>query len=319
MTDQKKLVWLDCDPGHDDAMAIILAGHNDKIELLGISTVCGNQTVEKTTLNALKTCHVSGLDHIDVVKGQHQPLVAKVKICPEIHGESGLDGPEFPKVERKPVDEKAVNYMYKVISKQKQKVHIVATAQLTNIALLLSIYPEVKSNIDTIVFMGGAIGMGNTSPGAEFNIECDPEAAKIVMESGLNIVMVPIEVTHHVLVTKKILKRLQDMNSKFSNFVKELLLFFQDSYLKTFNFGDPPLHDPCAVAYVVNPDLFETQFMRVDVDTFPTSYGRTNCDLYSFSKLPKNVTVALKIDVEKFWNLMFDSFEKTNAISILNK
>ena len=131
--------------------------------------------------------------------------------------------------------------------------------------------------------------------------------------------MVPIEVTHTVLVSNQILKRLENMNSKFSNFLKELLLFFQDSYLKTFKFSDPPLHDPCAIAYVIDSTLFETQLMRVDVDTFPSSYGRTNCDLYSFSKLKKNVNVALKIDVEKFWNLMFESFEKANSISILNK
>lgn len=209
--------------------------------------------------------------------------------------------------------------MFKVISSQKEKVHVVCTGAQTNLALLLTVYPEVKENIAEIVFMGGAIGQGNTSPGAEFNIECDAEACKIVLESGLNITMVPLEVTHTVCVTNDILSRLEKMGSKFGTFIKDLLLFFKDSYLENFGFSSPPLHDPCAIAFLIKPEIFETKFCRVDVDTGSFSYGRTNCDIFGLTKSSKNVHVATKIDVEEFWNLMFEAFESANKVSILNK
>jgi len=166
--------------------------------------------------------------------------------------------------------------------------------------------------------MGGAVGMGNTSPSSEFNIECDAEACKIVLESGLSITMIPLEVTHTALVNNDVLDRLKKMDSKFSTFIKDLLLFFKDSYLKNFGFNDPPLHDPCAVAYLIKPELFETKLCRVDVDTGNSSYGRTNCDIYNLTKLEKNAKVALKMDVKGFWNLIFEAFESANRVSILN-
>lgn len=206
-----------------------------------------------------------------------------------------------------------------MISLQKEKVTICITGAQTNVALLFTVFPEVKENIDKICFMGGAIGAGNTSPGAEFNIECDAEACKIILESGLNIVMIPLEVTHTVLVTKDILNRLEKMESKFGTFIKELLLFFKDSYSQFFGFDDPPLHDPCAIAYLIKPEIFETKFCRVDVDTGVYSYGRTNCDIYGLTKSTKNVHVATKVKVDEFWNLMFEALESANKVSILNK
>ena len=195
----KKLVWLDCDPGHDDAMAIILASHNSRLELLGVSTIGGNQTVDRTTENALKVIHVAGIRNVDVVKGSRTPLMSMndtdaEAACPEIHGESGLDGADFPKIETKVIQRNCALHMNETIAAQNAKVTIVATGPLTNVAILLKAFPEVKQHIDGIVLMGGCVGIGNTSPGAEWNIQCDPEAAAIVFESGLPVSMVPIEV-----------------------------------------------------------------------------------------------------------------------------
>ncbi|KAF0984787.1 hypothetical protein FDP41_000686 [Naegleria fowleri] len=317
----KHLVWLDCDPGHDDFFAILMCIHPD-IKLLGISTVGGNQTVEKTTLNALKAITAIGPDFADVpvVKGQAKPMVRPAKHCAEIHGETGLDGPTFPKLTKTAItDEKAVNYMYKVINSQDRPVNLICTGQFTNAALLLILYPEIKSKIAQIIVMGGAIGFGNTSPAAEFNIEGDPEAASVLFESGLKVVMCPLEVTHTVLATPQILERCDKMNSKFGAICKELLLFFKDTYKRVFFMEDPPLHDPCTIAYLLNPSLFTLEFMRVDVECSSRfCNGRTVCDVYHMSNQPKNVHVATKVNVAGFWELLFECLHLVDKATCLN-
>ncbi|KAL9650056.1 hypothetical protein ABK040_003174 [Willaertia magna] len=320
---QEHLVWLDCDPGHDDFFAILFCQH-PSIKLLGISTVGGNQTVEKTTLNALKALSIMSPDfgeNINVVAGQSKPLVRSVKHCPEIHGETGLDGPVFPPITKKPIEgKKAVNYMYEIISKQEKKINLVGTGQFTNIALLLILYPEIKDKIDQIVLMGGAIGFGNTSPAAEFNVEGDPESAKVIFESGCKVVMVPLEVTHTALCTEAIVERCRKMNSNFGNICVELLTFFKETYQKVFFMNDPPLHDPCTIAYIIAPHLFKVELMRVEVETTSRFCdGRTVCDIYHMSNEPKNVHVALTMNVEEFWNLLFSALETVNQVTCLNK
>eukprot|EP01111_Echinosteliopsis_oligospora_P009903 TRINITY_DN2994_c0_g1_i3.p1 TRINITY_DN2994_c0_g1~~TRINITY_DN2994_c0_g1_i3.p1 ORF type:complete len:299 (-),score=77.98 TRINITY_DN2994_c0_g1_i3:160-1056(-) len=277
MEEEKQLVWLDCDPGHDDAFAIILAGYSNKIKLLGISTALGNQSIEKTTQNALKVLSISGLDHIDVVRGQAAPLIRPPMECPEIHGNSGLDcGVGFPPITKTALPHKAVLYMYEIINAAPSPVTIVATACLTNIAVLITVFPEIKQKIKSVTLLGGAIGVGNMSPSAEWNILVDPEAAKLVFDSGMKIVMVPIEVSHTALATPDIISSIQNLNSNFGLLMVDLLLFFKKTYKEVFNFEHPPLHDPLAIAYVISPDLFETRLMRVDVETMsPLCSGRT--------------------------------------------
>lgn len=184
---EKMNVWLCCDPGHDDALAIILAGHHPRINLIGVSTVAGNQTIERVTKNALKVLSISGLSHVPVVQGSAKAMLRPQEACPEIHGETGLDGPTFPAHGCKAVEGKAVNVMYQIISRHK-KVHLIATGPLTNVALLLLVYPEVLEHLNSIHIMGGAIGAGNTSPCAEWNIQCDPgeEANRVVARNGLS-------------------------------------------------------------------------------------------------------------------------------------
>uniref|UniRef100_A0A6B2LA08 Inosine/uridine-preferring nucleoside hydrolase domain-containing protein n=1 Tax=Arcella intermedia TaxID=1963864 RepID=A0A6B2LA08_9EUKA len=315
---------MDCDPGHDDACAIMLAGHNPHLELLGISTVMGNQTLQKTTMNALKVLAISGLDDIKVVPGQAKPLIETLAVCPEIHGDSGLETAKesFPDVQiKEPVQQKAIIYMNQVFSKTEGKITIIATACLTNIALLLTVFPEVKEKIEEIVILGGAMGIGNMGPVMEWNIMVDPHAAKIVLESGLKIVLIPLEVTHTCLVTEAILDRIKAMQSPFSRLLVSLLTFFAETYQKTFNFSSPPLHDPLAVAYAIDPSLFETLFTRVDIEVeSKLSKGQTVCDIYLMGKKElRNVHLATKVDVNKFWDLMFDAWNTTNNLSSLNK
>jgi inosine-uridine nucleoside N-ribohydrolase len=301
----------------------MLAGHNKNLNLLGISTIMGNQTVEKTTDNALKVLKLSGLDHIDVVAGQNKSILGVIATCPEIHGDSGLDTVHgvIPNVQTKgPIKEKAIIHMNRIISQSKTPVTLIATASLTNYALLITVFPEIMKKIDKIIVLGGAIGVGNIGPVMEWNIMVDPHAAKIVFESGLKIVQIPIEVTHTCLVTDSIIKELQSWNTPFSALLVDILMFFAKTYKEVFNFESPPLHDPLAVAYAIQPELFETHFVRVDIETISNlASGQTICDIFHRTGKPKNVHLAVKVDVPKFWDLMIDAFKQSNLKSTLNK
>lgn len=324
---QTKCVWLDCDPGHDDVFAIILAGHSQpSIHLLGISCVAGNQTVERTTDNALRTVDFYGLRRdIPVVKGQSRPLLRPApRLCPEIHGDSGLDNMDgkhtLPPLAHDMTaieDEKAVNYMFSSISKafseRQERVTVIATGALTNVALLLIVYPEARDMID-IVFMGGALGVGNTGPVSEFNIQCDPHAAQIVISSGVDVTMVPLEVTHTALCDSQVIERIRsiDPSSKLIQTTIELLTFFADRYQQVFQFEHPPLHDPCAVAYVLAPEAFNVRRLRVDVELVnEVSAGQTIVDIWKQSAREENVNVCMAMDVDAFWNMMIESIQKS--------
>ncbi|EIE23541.1 putative tRNA synthetase [Coccomyxa subellipsoidea C-169] len=310
MDDNVRDVWLDCDPGHDDALAIILAGYDKLLNLLGVSTVAGNQVVEKVTLNALGTLTASGLSSI------------------EIHGESGLEFAEGGSMQDyavgSPLPQKAVMLMFERISAQFAKrgrpVCLVCTGALTNAALLLLLYPEVIPMIE-VVLMGGCIGSGNTGPVVEFNMQTDPEAAKVVFEAGVrSLTMVPLEVTHTALATPAVLLRIAQRQTPFLQLMQKLLLFFAQTYKEVFNFEHPPLHDPLAVFYVACPSAFTVRRMRVDIETCSTlSAGQTVCDIHRRQNaLPENASVALTVDVEKFWDSMIAAILKADMLSPLN-
>lgn len=365
-------LWLDCDPGHDDAMAIILAAHgmNPNVIVAGVSTTCGNQTLEKTTDNALRILHLIGRDDVgarpaapssrehtthhrsrasrrafhpeptpfsplrpfppaarvaEVHAGADKPLTRPRRICPEIHGDSGLDGPDIPPAPRGANPKKAIVAMAtafeRILEIPSARPVLVATGALTNVALLFSVYPELAGSVE-VVLMGGALGKGNTGPVAEFNIQCDPEAARIVFESGANLTMVPLEVTHTALVTPEVRERLLGnpatsgrSPSRFRRLVDELMRFFADTYKEVFDFEDPPLHDPCAVAYAVAPEMFETRDLRVDVECgSELCAGQTVVDWWRQSpEKPINCRVCVKMDVGKFWDAMCEAVDNANV------
>ena len=297
-------IILDCDPGHDDAIAILLAGQKEKINLLGISVVSGNQTIEKTTRNALNLVSFLSID-VPVAMGYKDPLVRDRMICEEIHGESGLDGFIFPTYNKKIDSRNSVELITDLCLKN-DKVTIVATGPLTNVGLALKFKPEIKKHIEEIIFMGGSLDNGNVSPAAEFNILCDPEAAHIVLSSGLPVKMVGLNVTRKVLVTKEVIERMAKINNKASDLFVKLMKVFNENQAKTFsNFIGGPLHDPVTIASLLDDDLVDYKHMNVTIDlTHGPSYGRTNCDVYGYLKQTPNCYVAMDINVKCFWDII---------------
>src|ERR671937_272810 len=190
---------MDCDPGHDDAIALLLALASSEVELLGISTVAGNQTVEKTTANALRILELAGRGEIPVAAGAPRPLVREPFVAAHVHGETGLDGPDLPPPQGRPLDAHAVDFLAERILAAPGPPTLVPTGPLTNVALLLARHPDVAARLERIVLMGGAIAEGNVTPAAEFNIWVDPEAAARVFASGLDVTMVGLDVTHKAL------------------------------------------------------------------------------------------------------------------------
>ena len=299
----KRNIILDCDPGHDDAVAILLAGSNPNLNLLGISVVAGNQTSEKTARTALNVATYLGLD-VPVAIGSEFPIVRERVICAAIHGESGLDGFDFPKYD-KPFDKRHGVQLIIDSALNNKNVTIVATGPLTNVALAIKMEPKILKNIDEIVIMGGSVDNGNTSPAAEFNIMCDPEAAHIVFTSGAKVKMVGLNVTRKVLVTKEVIERMAKINNKASEMFVALMKVFNENQHKTFGVEAGPLHDPATIAAIIDEDLIRFENMNVVIDiSHGPSYGRTNCDVYDYLHAPKNAYVAMDIDVNKYWDII---------------
>jgi len=246
-------VLLDCDPGHDDAIAIMLAAADPAIDLLGITTVAGNQTLPMTTLNARRVCTAAGITSVPIAAGRAQPLHGRLQVAADIHGETGLDGPAFgePAVQAETVD--AIEFMRRVIMEPGRQVTLIATGPLTNVAALLLAHPEAAGRLREIVVMGGSTERGNVTPYAEFNVYADPEAAGIVFGSGLPVTMCGLNVTHQALATADVLDRIAALGTPLARICVDLLTFFADSYRRVFGFGAPPLHDPVAVARVIDP------------------------------------------------------------------
>ena len=298
----KRNIILDCDPGHDDAIAILLAGKNHNLNLVGISVVAGNQTIEKTATNAFNVARYLGID-VPIAIGCEFPMVRERVICAAIHGESGLDGFDFPKYEKAFDRRHGVQLIIDSVLNNKD-VTIVATGPLTNVAMALKMEPKLYNKIKEIVLMGGSIDHGNTSPAAEFNIMCDPEAAHVVFTSGIPVKMIGLNVTRKVLVTEQVIKRMSKINNYASDMFVKLMKTFNENQRKTFNM-DGPLHDPATIASLIDDKLIEFQSMNVVIDiSHGPSYGRTNCDVFDYLHAPHNALVAMNIDVNRYWDII---------------
>jgi inosine-uridine nucleoside N-ribohydrolase len=292
-------IVIDCDPGHDDAIAILLALASPEVELLGVTTVAGNQTLDKTTRNALVTLEVGGRTDIPVAAGADAPLRRALRTAPHVHGETGLDGPELPVPSARPVDAHAADFLAELIE---PGVVLVPTAPLTNVALMLERHPDVRERLERIVWMGGAIGEGNTTPAAEFNALVDPEAAALVFGSGVPVTLVGLDVTHKALFTRAHAERVRQAG-RAGRFVAELSDFFQGFHERSYRFGGSPIHDAMAVAHVIDPTLLTTQRANVVVET-ASEYcdGRTVVDLRGVTGREPNVGVD--VDAERFLELL---------------
>ncbi|CAD2081604.1 hypothetical protein GCM10007275_20370 [Jeotgalicoccus coquinae] len=303
-------VILDCDPGHDDAISIIIAASGvGDLNILGITTVAGNVEVEKNTINTLKICELLGLD-VPVVQGARRPLVKESEIAPEIHGETGMDGPVLPDPQMQVTGGHAVDFIIEQVMNSSGPVTLVPTGPLTNIAMALIKEPRIIENIDEIVLMGGGT-FGNWTPAAEFNIFVDAEAAKVVYESNVPVTMFGLDVTHQVIATDDIIERVSKIDNRIAVFVKELLIFFGETYKNHFGFNGGPIHDACTTMYLLKPELFKTEYLNVTVETKGEySYGMTVIDTLSVTGREPNTNVALGVNQDGFW-ILFEEILKS--------
>ncbi|MFD9726065.1 nucleoside hydrolase [Streptomyces sp. NPDC059072] len=298
-------IIIDCDPGHDDALAIMLAAGDPGVDLLAVTTVAGNQTLEKTTLNARRVFTVAGITGVPIAAGCDRPLVQPLGVAADVHGASGLDGPRFPEPTVDVVPEHAVELIHRTLNGHPEPVTLVPTAPLTNIALLLTRYPQDAALIREIVLMGGSTERGNRTPAAEFNVLTDPEAADIVFRSGVPVTMCGLNVTHQALATPEVVARFEGLGTPLGHVCAELLTFFGSTYRTLWGFPHPPLHDPVAVARVIDPALVDVVDANVVVELHGRyTRGATVVDPHRYVDRPVNARVAVRLDVDGFWDRM---------------
>ncbi|MFM5080791.1 pyrimidine-specific ribonucleoside hydrolase RihA [Aeromonas veronii] len=299
-------VILDCDPGHDDAIALILAMASPELKVLAVTTSAGNQTPDKTLNNALRILTLLGRDDIPVAAGAPKPLARELIIADNVHGESGLDGPKLPDPAFAPQAMTGLELMAKCLRESPEPVTLVPTGPLTNIALLLAAHPELKGKIARIVLMGGAAGAGNWTPAAEFNIYVDPEAADMVFKSGIPITMCGLDVTHEAQVMDEDIERVRAITNPVAQCVAGLLDFFMIYHRDPkWGFTGAPLHDPCTIAWLLAPELFHGVECRVDIETSGEhTVGMTVVDRYGLTGKPANALVLLGLDRPGFIDLL---------------
>jgi inosine-uridine nucleoside N-ribohydrolase len=311
MAAERTPIILDCDPGHDDAVALLLAAASPALDLRLVSVVAGNQTLDRTVRNALSVLTAAGATHVPVAAGANRPLVRPRIVAGHIHGESGLDGPVLPEPGFAPSPRHAVELIIETILAGPEPITLVPVGPLTNIALALRLAPDIAFRIKEIVLMGGAIGLGNTTPAAEFNIHADPEAASIVFGSGVPLTMVGLDVTYQTQATPERRARIDGLNSPIAALVGGWLDFFGGRYREVYGLAGPPLHDPCAVAQVIRPGIVRTKPMSVEIDiSHGPSYGRTDCDLRGVTGKPPNAKVGVEIDADGFYDILVETLAR---------
>ena len=288
---------LDCDPGHDDAIALLLALASPELELLGVTTVHGNQTLDKTTENALRVLELVGRSDVAVVPGADRPLRRDLHVAAHVHGESGLDGPELPAATARPLEQHAVDFLLEHVTSE---VVLVPVGPLTNVALALDrgLRPQ------RIVLMGGAIAEGNMTPAAEFNIWADPEAAQRVFEAGVPVTMIGLDVTHRALLTRAWAERFRAAG-RIGTFVAELVEFFKRYHARTYGWDGAPIHDALALAQVFRPELVRTEHVNVEVELeSELCRGRTVVDRWKRTEREPNADVGVEVDGDAFLGLL---------------
>jgi len=301
----KKRIILDCDPGHDDALAIMLAHGSDELDLLAVTTVSGNQSLQKVTHNARVIATVIGMTDVPIAAGADHPLVWAPRFAADIHGESGLGGPVLvePTV---PLDGRhAVDLIIETIMDSAPgEITVIGTGPATNLALALRREPAIAHRAQSVVLMGGAHTRGNVTPAAEFNVYADPHAAAVVLQAPWDVTLIGLDLTHQAGATAEVRSRIAAIGTGPSRFTSELLTFFAAAYENVQGMLDPPVHDPCAVAYVIDPGVMTTQPAHVVVElTGEHTTGMTVTD-FSERSGPRDVTVGMVLDRPRFWDLM---------------
>lgn len=301
----RQKIILDCDPGHDDAVAIIMAAKHPSIELLGITVVAGNQTLEKTTVNALHVCQHLGIE-TKVYAGCGLPMVRKRQvIADDIHGVTGLDGPVFDPLTKTVEKMHAVHFIISTIMNSEGDITLVPTGPLTNIAMAMRMEPRIVNKIQRIVLMGGSYQLGNVTPAAEFNIYADAEAAYVVFTCGRPLVMIGLDLTRQALCYPEIITRMEKGGTKAAHLFADLMRFFGKTQKAVFGWEGGPLHDPTCIAYLIDPKCIELKEMYTEVEIRSEKcYGRTLCDYFGKTGEKPNSLVATQLDKERFWDIV---------------
>lgn len=301
-------VVLDGDPGHDDALAILLALASPELEVLGITTVGGNAGLERTTRNALRVLTLLGRTDVPVAAGADRPLMREPYVQPAFHGESGLDGADLPDPAVDVRPEAAVELTAALVRAARDPVTLVGTGPLTNLALFLRAFPTLRGHIGAISVMGGSLGEGNTTASAEFNVWQDPEAAAIVFDAGIPVLMAGLDVTHQALVLPPDVARLEALGTRTGRVFADLMRFFAIHHRDRYGWEGPPVHDAVAVARLLAPWLVSGRLLRVDVEIGGAlTRGRTVADPEGLGGRAPNVDVGLTLDREAFIDLVVDA------------
>jgi len=295
-------VIIDCDPGHDDAMALMLAVASPELEVVAVTTVAGNQTLEKVTANAIRVLDVVDAHAIPVAAGADRGLIHTAEAAGEVHGETGLDGPDLPPPTREPEPLHAVELLAQKL--RERPLTLIPIGPLTNIALLLATHPELAPQIERIVLMGGAIGLGNVTPSAEFNVWADPEAASRVFTSGVQVTMVGLDVTHRAMLSAERADALRD-KGRAGAVVADLHAFYRQFHERVYGHSDTPVHDALAVAHVIKPDVITTERLHVEIDiTQGPCRGRTVVDQLERTGTAANAQVSTDVQAAAFIDLL---------------
>ena len=301
-------IIIDCDPGQDDAVALLLAMSSpDELELLGITTVAGNVPLALTERNARIMCDIADRKDVPVFAGCEEPLIRAAITAEYIHGETGIDGMDVFEPVTPLQEMHAVDFIIdRLLAVDTAKITLVPTGPLTNIAAAISRSPEITERIHEIVIMGGAMREGgNRTPSAEFNIMVDPHAADIVLQSGVPIIMMGLDVTHKVLSTEERVARISALHNPVADATAGMLSFFHRYDTEKYSSQGTPLHDPCTVAYLLRPDLFETKLCNVSVETeSELTVGHTAVDFWHVTDKPRNVHWAYEVDADGFYELL---------------
>ncbi|MFL9924992.1 nucleoside hydrolase [Herbaspirillum lusitanum] len=300
----RQKVILDCDPGHDDAINIMLACASPELELMAVTTTYGNVSLERTTYNARVIREMIGHD-FPICAGAELPLMRNRLSAESCHGASGLDGPDLPKPVRDVEPMHAVNFIIESVFRYPHQIKILPTGPLTNLALAMRLEPKIIPLIQEVVLMGGSVDVGNWSPAAEYNILCDPHAARVVFESAAPVTMFGLNITHQAIASPARVDAFRKLGTRNGEFAAVLLEFFREHHEQRYGWDGGALHDPMTAAYLIKPELFEFRDMHVAVETQEgSSYGRTNCDYWRVLEAQKRSKVGVKVDADGFFALL---------------
>ncbi|MEB3213492.1 MAG: nucleoside hydrolase [Leptolyngbyaceae bacterium] len=298
-------IIIDCDPGVDDAIALLLAFASPELQILGITTVAGNVPLALTQLNARKMCELAKQTDIPVFAGCPRPILQALQTAEEIHGKTGLDGTTLPDPTMPLQPDHAVSFLIQTLDQATEPITLATLGPLTNVAIALIQAPHIARNIQSIVMMGGAITLGNITPAAEFNLYADPHAADVVFRSGIPITLLSLDVTHQVLTTPERLENIRAIASPVGQAAADLLSFYGQLDCDRYGMPGAPLHDPNVIAYLLQPKLYRGKPCHVAVETAsPHSIGQTIIDVWDATGKSPNATVIQTADAEGFYQLL---------------